>query len=214
MKMAAATTAAAATRGMRQRAELTYKQNVQHGRHGWLRLTPAYSVRLVDQVLAEFGADAKSVFEPFSGTGTTPLCAGYRGLRAVATDINPFLIWLGRVKGARYSEADAREVANTAQRIAKRLRDGRAKPAAPPPLKNIERWWSPPELAFVTELRSEVTRVHSGRVRDLAGRRTWTLQARRRRRPVRSADHVAALPQPHVVHPRAPTVHVLARIFG
>lgn len=164
---AAAAAAAAATRGMRQRPELTYKQNVQHGRHGWLRLTPAYSVRLVDQVLAEFGADAKSVFEPFSGTGTTPLCAGYRGLRAVATDINPFLIWLGRVKGARYSEADAREVANTAQRIAKRLRDGRAKPAAPPPLKNIERWWSPPELAFVTELRSEVTRVDSGRVRDL-----------------------------------------------
>lgn len=98
-------TTVATARSMRQRAELTYKQNVHHGRHGWLRLTPAYSVRLVDQVLAEFGAGARSVFEPFSGTGTTPLCAAYRGLRAVATDINPFLIWIARVKSARYSDA-------------------------------------------------------------------------------------------------------------
>lgn len=152
---------------MRQRADLTYKHNIQHGRHGWLRLTPAYSVRLVEQVLDEFGAGASSVFEPFSGTGTTPLCAGYRGMRAVATDINPFLIWLGRVKGARYSEAQAHALLATGRHIARRLREGRAKGTEVPPLKNIERWWHPAELEFVAALCGEVELAPSGPPRDL-----------------------------------------------
>lgn len=161
------TMTATTARTMRQRADLTYKQNVQHGRHGWLRLTPAYSVRLVDQVLAEFGEGARSVFEPFSGTGTTPLCAAYRGLRAVATDINPFLIWLGRVKSAHYTETQRVELQAAVKKIAARLRDGNARAAELPPLKNIERWWHPAELAFVSELRGEVERVAEGPVRDL-----------------------------------------------
>ena len=152
---------------MRQRADLTYKQNVQHGRHGWLRLTPAYSVRLVDQVLAEFGDGARNVFEPFSGTGTTPLCAAYRGLQAVATDINPFLIWLGRVKSAQYTAAHQTELRAAAKKIALRLRHGTARAAEPPALRNIERWWHPAELSFVTGLRGEVERVAEGPVRDL-----------------------------------------------
>lgn len=161
------TTTAATARTMRQRADLTFKQNVQHGRHGWLRLTPAYSVRLVDQVLAEFGESARSVFEPFSGTGTTPLCAAYRGLRAVATDINPFLIWLGRVKSTHYTESQHAEFLSLAKKISARLREGKARPAELPPLKNIERWWHPAELVFVTGLRGEVERVVEGPIRDL-----------------------------------------------
>lgn len=161
------TATAAIAPAMRQRADLTYKQNVQHGRHGWLRLTPAYSVRLVEQVLSEFGADASSVFEPFSGTGTTPLCAAYRGLRALATDINPFLIWLGRVKAAHYTEQQCRETAKFATQIATRVRKGKARTCQLPPLKNIERWWAPDELELVASLRAEVEAAPEGAVRDL-----------------------------------------------
>lgn len=161
------TTKAEIAPNMRQRADLTYKQNVRHGRHGWLRLTPAYSVRLVEQVLAEFGTGARSVFEPFSGTGTTPLCAAYRGIRTFATDINPFLIWIGRVKTAKYTGAHRRQFETAAGKIATRLGQGRATTAAPPPLKNIERWWHPPELAFVTRLHAEIAQVVDGPVSDL-----------------------------------------------
>ncbi|MEY4549514.1 MAG: hypothetical protein RL685_5709 [Pseudomonadota bacterium] len=152
---------------MRQRAELTFKQNVQHGRHGWLRLTPAYSVRLVDQVLAEFGSNAQNVFEPFSGTGTTALCAGYRGIRAVATDINPFLIWLGRVKSARYTAAQRTELEAVAKKISTKLRAGKARTATLPALKNIDRWWHAAELAFVAGLRGEIDHCADGAVLDL-----------------------------------------------
>jgi len=152
---------------MRQRADLTFKQNKKHGRHGWLRLTPAYSVRLVDEVLTEFGARKRSVIEPFSGTGTTPLCAAYRGMSAVATDINPFLVWLGRVKAAHYTQGDVAMLESWSSKIAKVLRAGKGQAAPLPPLKNIERWWHHEELSFVTRLRGEVERAPDGTVRDL-----------------------------------------------
>ena len=55
---------------MRQRADLTFKENLSRGRHGWLRLTPAYSVKVVGEVLDE-NPDFHRVLEPFSGTATT-----------------------------------------------------------------------------------------------------------------------------------------------
>ncbi|HEY2409164.1 MAG TPA: hypothetical protein VGI10_24330 [Polyangiaceae bacterium] len=152
---------------MRQRADLTFKQNAHHGRHGWLRLTPAYSVKLVEQILGEFGEGAESVLEPFSGSGTTALCASYRGMRAVAADINPFLVWLGRVKNARYDTEDELALRAEGAKISRRLRARTTPKSEPPPLKNIERWWGPAELSFVTRLRAEVERAPRGPLRDL-----------------------------------------------
>jgi hypothetical protein len=151
----------------RRRAELTYKHNIARGRHGWLRLTPAYSVRLVDQVLAEFGRGVRTIFDPFSGTGTTALSAAYLGLDAGAVDVNPFLVWLGRVKSARYRRSDVAAARSVAKKIAMRVESGRARAAAAPRLRNIERWWAPAELDFLTRLRGEVSRLAEGPPRDL-----------------------------------------------
>ncbi len=151
---------------MRQRADLTFKQNTQHGRHGWLRLTPAYSVKLVEQILTEYVTKPQRVLEPFSGTGTTPLCAAYRGLEAVSVDINPFLVWLGRAKGATYSASATQKF----KHVVTEILDALAKPTGQlgelPPLKNIDRWWNEKELMFVAALR-HLTIKHEGPVGDL-----------------------------------------------
>ena len=36
----------------RQKAHLTFRGNAKRGRHGWLRLTPAYSLQVVNEILA------------------------------------------------------------------------------------------------------------------------------------------------------------------
>src|SRR4029450_2851920 len=51
----------------RQNAHLTFKGTRGVGRHAWLRLTPAYSVRLVRDHVARTGPGAV-VTDPFSGT--------------------------------------------------------------------------------------------------------------------------------------------------
>lgn len=142
---------------VRQRADLTHKYNRTSGRHGWLRLTPAYSVKIVDEIIASWPRDRR-ILDPFSGTATTPLCAVSQGYAATAVDINPFLIWLGRAKVALYQE---REISKTRQ-VANHILDniiltkGRDEAVSLPPLYNIERWWDQAALRFLSRLKSGI----------------------------------------------------------
>jgi DNA modification methylase len=147
---------------LRQRAELTFKHNRQQGRHGWLRLTPAYSVRLVEQILEEFAPHADVVFDPFSGTGTTALCAAYRGKTGIATDINPFLVWLANAKARSYDEASIESFRHAAQLAAQSVSDAGASLADCPPLSNIERWWRPSALTFLLRLKAAIDAHEAG----------------------------------------------------
>ncbi len=92
-----------------RRPDYTHQYNAASGRHGWLRLTPAYSVKVVEEILEAY-PHATRVLDPFCGTGTTALCAIRRGIPATTTDINPFLIWLAEAKTRIYSQAHIEEV--------------------------------------------------------------------------------------------------------
>ena len=88
----------------KQNAEFTFKYNRSMGRHGWLRLTPAYSVKIVEQILDGLEYKPKCVLEPFSGTGTTGLVCANLGIKSISYDVNPFLIWLAETKAATKKE--------------------------------------------------------------------------------------------------------------
>lgn len=153
---------------LRQRADFTHKANLRTGRHGWLRLTPAYGVKIVEQIIGEF-TEPRTVLDPFCGTGTTALSAAYHGHTGITMDINPFLVWLGNAKADHYSSAviaETRDACNSALDLIKKRK---VAPLSPPPLHNIERWWSPSALRFLCELRAAIDAVASndGQVRTL-----------------------------------------------
>jgi hypothetical protein len=148
---------------LRQRSDYTYKFNAKTGRHGWLRLTPAYSLKIVEELIVGH-EQAMRIFDPFCGTGTTVLSAAYHGHEGVTTDINPFLVWLAQAKTAYYSP---RQIAATREACASALdlvRRKNIEPVPAPPIHNIERWWNPKAIDFLRLLRAaipEVTREHS-----------------------------------------------------
>lgn len=87
---------------LKRRAELTFKANLSNGRHGWLRLTPAYAANLVKQLLHQVPEDCR-VLDPFAGTGTTGLVCAEQGFVCDMVEINPFRF--ARAKVRRYSPA-------------------------------------------------------------------------------------------------------------
>jgi len=136
----------------RQRADLTFKDNLKRARHGWVRLTPAYSVKIVEQILFK-NPNIKYILDPFSGTGTTGLVAGQYGLRCDLYEINPFLLWLAKVKCANYSSdriRDTKEIAYKIVDFARRDRDDHG--LWLPFISNIERWWSPNRLVVLAKV--------------------------------------------------------------
>lgn len=142
----------------KQRADYTFKFNRDVGRHGWLRLTPAYSVRLVEEILQSVSGQLV-VLDPFSGTGTTPLCAAYHGHSCVGYELNPFLVWLGNVKVRAYSSKVIEEVKESLAEVLEQLGSRICCKFSPPPIHNIERWWSPEHLDFLCRLMSIIQKT-------------------------------------------------------
>ncbi|PPF25838.1 DNA methyltransferase [Rathayibacter sp. AY1G1] len=145
---------------------MTFRANAGVGRHGWLRLTPAYGVKVVRERL-ELLEPGSVVTDPFSGTGTTPLAAAEYGHLGQSVDVNPFLVWLGNAKTRDYQEdieatllGAVSDVVDTAQSFPARDRLWQ------PDIFRIERWWSPGSLHGLRTLRASID-TYNGDIRDL-----------------------------------------------
>lgn len=141
---------------LRQRADYTYKFNSKTGRHGWLRLTPAYSVKVVEEIVVDHST-ARRIFDPFCGTGTTALSAAYHGHEGVTTDINPFLLWLAQAKTAQYSSQEISATQDACAATLAIVSRQAVEPVPAPAIHNIERWWSAEALEFLRLLRAAIS---------------------------------------------------------
>jgi hypothetical protein len=131
-----------------RKAHLTFKHNLNQGRHGWLRLTPAYSVQVVHDILDQHPR-VRHVLDPFSGTGTTGLVCGERAIACHLNDINPFLVWFARVKTANYTAEDLAIVRAVAGQLTCNAADV---PRWTPPIFDIDKWWARDRLNVLAEL--------------------------------------------------------------
>lgn len=152
---------------LRQRADYTQKFNRKTGRHGWLRLTPAYSLKVVEETISCYGPRL-NVLDPFCGTGTTALCAAAQGHRATTIDINPFLTWLAHVKTSAYSTQELAEAERAGVAALDMARRGAIEPAPAPNIHRIERWWPQATTRFFASLKAAIASSAPGeRVQNL-----------------------------------------------
>ena len=155
------------TTKLRQRAEYTHRYNTGLGRHGWLRLTPAYSLRVVEELMADCGPHLR-VLDPFCGAGTTALAAANRGHAAGTVDINPFLVWFTRAKTATYSSEEIVETETACEAVLQKALQRKIDPAEEPPMHRIERWWPSSDRMYLRYLKAAIEDVsQNDYVRDL-----------------------------------------------
>lgn len=93
--------------------------------HRWYPFIEGYSSLLVERALADAPA-ADSIFDPFSGSGTTALTAAMQGRASTYTEVNPYLRWVAQVKteasqlGAAADWNELRAVAATVEQAVSR----------------------------------------------------------------------------------------------
>jgi hypothetical protein len=151
-----------------QRSDLTFKHNMSMGRHGWLRLTPAYSIKIVDAILTNHDKGI-SVLDPFSGTATTTLCSVMRGYEAVSVDINPFLVWLGNLKVGLYTKACIGKTYKIGKELSEKVFSNSIQPSLPPNIYNLSRWWEKQDIDYLCTIKSgiETMTPKGSEIRDL-----------------------------------------------
>lgn len=156
-----------ATAKLRQRAEYTHRYNTRLGRHGWLRLTPAYSLRIVEELMADCASHLR-VLDPFCGAGTTALAAANRGHDAGTVDINPFLVWFTRAKTAMYGSRELVEAESAVETVLRKALQRKIDPAEEPPMHRIERWWPSSDRMYLRYLKAAIEDVsQNDQVHDL-----------------------------------------------
>lgn len=71
----------------------TFALNKGEAIHRWYSYLEGYSSCLIDDLINELTEkeDIHSVYDPFGGTGTTPLVASSRGLQSYYSETNPFM---------------------------------------------------------------------------------------------------------------------------
>lgn len=133
---------------VRRHDHLSFSGNLKQTRYGWLRLTPAYSVHLVNDVLSSIDGADGVVLDPFCGTGTTALVCAERGIRCDTTDINPFLGWLTSAKTKSYSQIEIdlfRELSASVSSVIETNSPDDLNWI--PQIHQIEKWWDEATLA-------------------------------------------------------------------
>jgi DNA modification methylase len=143
----------ATARAIERHDHLTHRGNNKHTRYGWLRLTPAFSVHLIQDLVKALPPGA-NVLDPFCGTGTTALVCAEEGIHAETTDINPFLLWLATAKTAAYSTTEIQEAKNSTAKISSELKMRNGHASWVPPLFQIEKWWDAPILRELGKIRA------------------------------------------------------------
>jgi DNA modification methylase len=144
---------------VKQNSEYTFKYNLSLGRHGWLRLTPAYSVRLVDEILNSYDSGNLTVLDPFSGTGTTGIVAAKHGYNAVLNDINPFLVWLTYQKSKNYTDNERQKILKSFLNIINNIDKYLGRINWHPDIFKIERWWNKETLHILSAIRAAIIDV-------------------------------------------------------
>lgn len=140
---------------LRQRSDYTFRFNTRTGRHGWLRLTPAYSLKIVEGLI-DTHAPMQRILDPFCGTGTTALIAAYHGYSSETVDINPFLVWFAQSKIEHYTTNDLEAVNNACALSLDLVMRGAIDPLPAPGIHNIERWWRHEALEFLCLLKAAI----------------------------------------------------------
>lgn len=100
------------------RREGVFADNRKLPIHRWYPFIEGYSSFLVQRALDEHPA-AVSIFDPFSGSGTTALTAAMRGRPSTYTEVNPYLAWVAQVKTEASRSVDSSELDHIVQVVHK-----------------------------------------------------------------------------------------------
>lgn len=98
----------------------TYRSGNGELLHNWFPLLEGYSSRFVKAVLQTYAPKAKKVFDPFSGTGSTPLTVASMGFVGYYCELNPVLQFVTdtKYKVMQLTEKTRKELSDKMEDIA------------------------------------------------------------------------------------------------
>ncbi len=104
-------------------AHTTFQGGKELPLQNWYPYLEGYSPDFVRHILKDYtGPRTKVIYDPFSGTGTTPMVSAELGYQAYYSEVNPLLQFLTRVKTKARNSKNRKKVADALEALAKTLK--------------------------------------------------------------------------------------------
>ena len=121
-------------------------------------MIPQVAGRLIDA----YGRKARTLLDPYCGSGTSLVEANLRDINAVGSDLNPLARLISSAKTAKVSPTTIRRLERTLGEIDALLTSGKVPDAKPPELRNIDSWFPRPAQRRLAALKFQIDRVGGG----------------------------------------------------
>ena len=154
-----------------QSAAGTFALNKGEPIHRWYPYLEGYSACLVDKLLQEIGVEnVQTIYDPFCGTGTTPLVASKHDIISYYSETNPYMRLVieaktNCVKRLRDSNIGSRHLKKF---LAKMQNYQYQRSFDPITWNGFEKYFDQDVLGLLLELRSTVVRISDGDTQKIA----------------------------------------------
>lgn len=155
--------------------EVSFRNNWDKPIHRWYRFHAGCSFEFPGRMIKTLQVNQKTmIFDPFSGSGTTLICAKERGINSIGVDINPFYVFIASVK--TYWEFDIEHLSDfigslmTEVKILFEERTCHCDEESESVVNNIPqyiwRYFTPEVLSELSILKRRILKIEVERIRD------------------------------------------------
>lgn len=154
------------------RNDCAYGSNKSLAKYNWLKLTPAYSLKLVEEIISKSQNKTGHLLDPFAGSGTTGLAATQLGYKVDLYEINPFLCWLIKAKFEKIKHKSIKKTHQSTILLKKEIQKYQNQNLWKPQYHNIERWWAKETIIGLAVLKENLEREY-GEIKNNQNKIVW-----------------------------------------
>lgn len=151
--------------------DVSFRNNWNKPIHRWYRFHVGCSSEFPEKMIETLRVKKKeTIFDPFCGSGTTLVCAKRRGINSIGFDVNPFYVFVSRVK--TYWDFDPDTLSNQIEFIKEKIRKQTATifPHSSLEITNVpkyvRRYFQPDVLKQLSFIKKEILDVRNEHVQE------------------------------------------------
>lgn len=139
------------------RSPVNFIESMQKPRHRWFPYKEGFSPSFVGDFLSN-GASIKDglILDPFSGSGTTALVAGERGLHGLGYDVSPLTDFIAKTKAVTMNATELRNFKGDLLSFANSSINSRA---SDPKNETVKRYFEPEVLDALLKVKGFLTEI-------------------------------------------------------
>lgn len=142
-------------------------ENVKRDTHCFHNYPAMMIPQIAERLIREYGKGAKSLFDPYCGTGTSLVEANLCGINAFGSDLNPLARLIAKTKTSKLCVKELEAYVQSLHNYLLSVNFGKiCYPQNIPQFKNIDYWFLPQTISELAIIKQFIDTIENNRIKD------------------------------------------------